>query len=156
MAFNYNLREVTTRAELDAVVDVVWVAQYNPYRPMFQTFFPVLGPMAQDRQQAIRESKDRLWEAHCSTDSSHWIFVEDTTSFEIVGGTQWQTIEDPSAHVGPLSKLEASWWPEGESRDFCSEVIRQVYAPQHQLLRGPYVSMLCMYNVLHVTMMLRT
>ena len=73
----FELREVGSRKDFDAVINVVWLAQYDPYRPMFQVFFPVLGPRGQDRQEAIQESKERLWNAHCKNPSSHWFCVQD-------------------------------------------------------------------------------
>ena len=138
MKSQYQLKEAKSRAELDSIVEVMWIAQYDPYRIMFQSFFPVMGPTTKDREAAIEESKERLWKQHCSSEMGHWFYVEDVSTGEVVGSTHWQVQLASAPHSGPLS-LEATWWPPGEAREFATEVIRQTYAPRHRFLTGPYV-----------------
>lgn len=124
-------REATTRSEFDALIDVVWKAQYNPYDPAFSAFSPIFGPTAADRKAAIQESKDRLWQTHLSDPSGHWIYVRDPTSGEVVGGTEW-LIHKTNPYANGAPKMEAPWRPEGsEGRVFCNELLRQCYAPRH-------------------------
>ncbi|MCJ1271667.1 hypothetical protein MMC22_011572 [Lobaria immixta] len=137
---SYTFKEAITRNELDAIVDLVWKAQYNPYDPSFSAFFPVFGPTARDREVAIKNSKDRLWQSHQSEPSSHWIYVEDPLTGEVVGGTEWQLYETNPFVNGP-PKMEASWWPEGEGRNFCNEILRQCYAPRHRWLTRPHLAL---------------
>ena len=73
MMTSYVVREATTRNEFDALIDVVWKANYDPYEPAFSAFFPIFGPAATDREAAVLESKERLWQMHRSEHSSHWI-----------------------------------------------------------------------------------
>lgn len=140
---SYTFKEATTRNELDAVVDLVWKAQYNPYDPSFSAFFPVFGPTAGDREAAIKKSKDRLWQSHQSDSSSHWIYVEDPSTGEVVGATEWELYETNPFPEGP-PKMEASWWPEGEGRNFCNEILRQCYAPRHRWLTRPHLGQLAL------------
>lgn len=140
---SYTFKEATTRSEIDAIVDLVWKAQYNPYDPSFSAFFPVFGPTARDRETAIQKSKDRLWQSHQSEPSSHWIYVEDPLTGKVVGGTEWQLYETNPFLSGP-PKLEAHWWPEGEGRNFCNEILRQCYAPRHRWFTRPYLGQLAL------------
>ena len=136
---SFTAREVSTRKELDALIDVVWKAQYNPYDPAFSAFFPIFGPTVTDREAAIQESKDRLWQSHQSDPSSHWIYVRDPITGAVVGGTQW-LIYETNPYVNGAPKMEASWWPEGsEGRTFCTELLRQCYAPRHQWMNRPHL-----------------
>ena len=145
----YLLKEAYSRAELDAIVDVMWAAHYNPYRATFQTFFPILGPTAEDMERAIAECKDRLWEQHRNQHQhqhqhqhrdggGHWLYVLDRLTSEVVGGTHWQLQQPSVEHAGPI-QLEATWWPPGEAREFAAAVIGQVYAPRHRFLSGAYL-----------------
>lgn len=140
---SYPFREAVTRHEFDAIVDLVWKAQYNPYDPSFSAFFPVFGPTAGDREAAIQKSKDRLWESHLSEPSSRWFYVQDPSTGEVVGGTEWQLHETNPYPSGP-PKIEATWWPEGEGRHFCNEILRQCYAPRHQWFAKPHLGQLAL------------
>ena len=134
----YILKEVSTRAEMDAAVDVLWTSHHNPYRPSFQAFYPVFGATAADREAGILASKERIWKAHESNPASHWFYVEETKTGKVVGSTEWQ-LHERSPYVDGSPKLTAYWWPEGEGREFCTEMVRQAYAPRHRWLRRPHV-----------------
>ncbi len=131
--------EVTSRDEFDALIDVVWKAHYNPYDPAFSAFFPIFGPTAADREAAIQESKDRLWQSHQCDSSSHWIYIRHLITGEVVGGTQWLIYRtNPYANGAP--KMEASWWPEGSAgRMYCNELLRLCHAPKHQWMNRPHL-----------------
>ena len=140
MPSQYVLKEVSTREELDKCVEVMWIAQHNPNRIMFQSFFPILGSTPEDKQKAVDEAKERLWNLHCASEQGHWFYVEDRSSGEVVGSTHWQLKLPSKSHSGPL-QLEAMWWPPGEGREFASRVIQQTLAPRLQLMKGPYLGM---------------
>lgn len=83
------------------------------YDASHQIFFPVHGPLPADREATVRASKDRTWEDHEGDPSSHWVYVRDEASKEIVGGCQWRIYtENPFPNGTP--HIEAVWWPEGE------------------------------------------
>ena len=134
----YQLKEACSQEELNALVDVIWIAQYDPYRVMFQAFFPVLGPSAEDRTNAIEESKERLWAAHHKSRTSHWFYVTETSTCSIVGAAHWQ-IEDASTPISGITEYEATWWPPGKAREFANEIVRQLYAPRHEFMLGPSI-----------------
>ena len=131
----YILREAKVREELDAIIDVIWKVQ-NSRR--FRAFFPLSGSSAQDKAVAIAESKNRLWASHCRTQASHWVYVIESSTGQVVAATQWQIQDASAAHFSPMG-LEATWYPEGEEREFATEVIRQTYLARHQFLKGPYI-----------------
>lgn len=35
--------------------------------------------------------------------------------------------------------MEASWWPNGEYREFCESVINQVYKPRTSWMKRPHL-----------------
>ena len=136
----YVVKELQTRAELDAVVDVIWKAQYSPYMPSASIFFPVFGYTAEDRVAGIADSKERLWKEHSSDpSSSHWIFVEDTTTSQVVAGALWEWHENNPFKDG-IAKVDMYWWPKGEAKDFCEEMIRQAMTPRSLWMHRPHAS----------------
>jgi hypothetical protein len=144
MAGRYVVKEMESRAEMDAIMDVIWAANYDPYDTYAQLFFPVLGYTSSAREAAITESKARFWENHSSAATSNWFYVEDTASGKVVGCAQWE-IHTQNPFKAGTPTLQAPWWPEGEYRDFCEEIIRQVYTPRTSWMRRPHLGEYCLY-----------
>jgi GNAT superfamily N-acetyltransferase len=133
----YNVREVTTKEELEEIMDVIWAANYTPYDPFVQLFFPVQGYTSAHRESAIAESKDRFWNQHQADPSSHWYYALDTATGKIVGCAQW-VISRTNPFAEGVPKLKAPWWPEGESRRFCESIMNQVYRPRASWMTRPH------------------
>ena len=134
------LKEVSGREELDAIIEIAWVANFNPYRPLIAGVFPIFGPTAADRQAAIQASKDRYWNAHVLDPSSHWLYVRESTTGQVLGGTQWQ-IYTRNPYLKGTPELVAEWWPEGEGRNFVTEMIRQLYKARHLWMHRPHLGL---------------
>lgn len=133
----YTVEEVARREDLDSIVNVIWAAM-DGVDPSHKVFFPVLGPEPADREVAVQSSKDRLWDDHKGDPSSHWIFVRNRSSGDVLGGCQWRIYTDNPFPNG-MPKIEALWWPEGEGRRFASEVVRQCYTPRTRWMAQPHV-----------------
>ncbi|KAF1832569.1 hypothetical protein BDW02DRAFT_570954 [Decorospora gaudefroyi] len=140
MGERYLVREAKTREELDAIMDVIWSANYTPYEPFMQLFFPVLGYTAACRELAIAESKERFWQCHQTDPSSHWFYALDTTTNKPVGSAQW-VISTSNPFAAGTSKLTAPWWPEGEYRSFCESILNQVYRPRSNWMTRPHCAL---------------
>ena len=134
---SYSVEEVTTRKDLDAIVDVIWAAM-DGFDPSHQVFYPVFGDNATDRDTAIKTSKERVWQDHENDNSSHWVGAWDKVGGEVVGGCQWRIYEH-NPYPDGTPKVEAVWWPEGEGRRFASEVVRQCYTPRMIWMARPHV-----------------
>ena len=131
------LKECLDRSTFAHVVDCEWAAYYNPYHPFMQVLFPDLGGSPSSRAAAIEESKERQWQWHSGDATSHWLYVEDDESGEIVGGAQWH-VHETNPFEGPQPKLEAYWWPEGECKRFMNEMLEQVYGPRRVKMTRPH------------------
>ncbi|KAF2704300.1 hypothetical protein K504DRAFT_442435 [Pleomassaria siparia CBS 279.74] len=123
----YVLNGVTTKEEMDKIMDVIWEANYDPYDPFVQLFFPILGFTAADREAAVAESKERFWKEKQKSPDKHWFYIEDTDVQKIVACMQWEIAQQNPFPDGP-PKLKAPWWPEGEHREFCELILNQTYA----------------------------
>ncbi|KAF2877554.1 hypothetical protein BDV95DRAFT_674137 [Massariosphaeria phaeospora] len=134
------LKQAQTREELDTILDVIWAANYTPYDPFAQLFFPVLGFLQADREAALAESKQRFWNNHQSDPSSHWYYVVDTATALTVGCAQWQ-ISKANPFPNGRGVLTAPWWPEGEHREFCEAVLEQVYKPRARWMQRPHLAL---------------
>ena len=132
----YELKEAATQAEMDALFEIIWLAEHHPYEPFVSIFFPVFGATETDRQATIKASSKRLWNEHLANPASHWIYIEDTSTGQVVATTEWEVHEHNPFPDGP-PKLEAYWWPEGEGREFCSLILNQVFMPRSSWVQRP-------------------
>ncbi|KAF7932853.1 uncharacterized protein EAE98_004152 [Botrytis deweyae] len=128
---DYTLRRLQTREQLDAVVEVIFKAQYSPYMPSSSIFFPVAGYSLEERSAGVAASKERLWKEHLAANpaTNHWIIVEEKESLKIVGGCLWKW-HDGNQFPDGIPTPSVYWWPEGEAREFCEEMIRQSMTPR--------------------------
>jgi hypothetical protein len=133
----YVIRQANTRQELDDILDVIWAANYTPYEPFVQLFFPVLGYTRAHREAAIIESKERFWSQHQADPSSHWYYAVDTITGDTVGCAQW-VISESNPFAAGVPTLKAPWWPEGVCRDFCESIVNQVYKPRASWMTRPH------------------
>lgn len=141
MANKYTVRQATTKKDMDAIMDVVWAANYTPYEPFVQLFFPVLGYLPSDREAAIAESKERFWNNHNADPASNWYYVQEIETGKVVACAQWENYTQNPFPDGP-PKLRAPWWPEGDHRDFCELILNQVYAPHATYMACPHLGKL--------------
>jgi hypothetical protein len=101
------LHELTTDAEFSAVCKVETEAFNDPFFGFWQVFY---GASSQDDFCARQLS----W--HKGDPSSHWIYVTDEETGDVIGGAQWNIYkEDPSAEEKPM--LTPYWLPEGKWND---------------------------------------
>ncbi|KAH7072348.1 hypothetical protein FB567DRAFT_454523, partial [Paraphoma chrysanthemicola] len=136
----YVVREANTRQELDNILDVIWAANYTPYEPFVQLFFPVLGYTPAHREAAIIESKERFWVQHLADSSSHWYYALDVATGQTVGCAQW-TVSECNPFAAGVPQLTAPWWPEGECRRFCESILNQVYRPRASWMTRPHCAL---------------
>lgn len=138
LARQYTLRQATTRAEMDGIMEVIWAANYTPYEAFAQLCFPVLGFLTEHREAAVAESKERFWNNHQSEPSSHWYYIEEIASGKAVGCAQWEIhLKNPFTDGTP--KIQAPWWPEGDYRNFCELILSQTYNPRAIWMARPHV-----------------
>ncbi|KAF2197265.1 hypothetical protein GQ43DRAFT_475600 [Delitschia confertaspora ATCC 74209] len=136
----YILKQATTREEMDSILDVIWEANYTPYEPFAQLFFPVLGFQPSDRDASIAESKERFWTLHQADYSSNWFYVQHVETRKTVGCAQWQVFTSNPFPNGP-QPLEAPWWPVKEYREFCEMILNQVYKPRSSWMMRPHLAL---------------
>ena len=138
---SYYIGEVTDRADLDGIVDVIW-ATMDGVDPSHQIFYPCFGEGPEARRAAISESKERKWNEHRSDPCSHWIYIREGNPSvgRIVGGCQWRLYtQNPFPDGTPT--IVATWWPEGVGRNFANEVIRQCFTPRTMWMARPHTGL---------------
>jgi hypothetical protein len=130
------IKEVATEAELSAVIACLWEANYNPYQPIMNVLFPVHEATDDGYARGLAEAKSRLWAIHQSDPSSRWIYVTDDAEGkgEVYSGAHWN-FHKVSPYKEDAPELVASWYPEGEGRNFASRVLNQVYGRRQRLWR---------------------
>ncbi|KAF2475866.1 uncharacterized protein BDR25DRAFT_379440 [Lindgomyces ingoldianus] len=140
MAAKYILKQAGTKEEMNGIMDVIWAANYTPYEPFVQIFFPVTGIFPAERKAAIVESKARFWDLHQEDPSSNWFYVEEIGTGQPVGCAQWQLFLENPFPTGP-PKLQATWWPETEDREFCEQILNQIYKPRASWMTRPHLAL---------------
>lgn len=135
---DYTIHEVIDRSEMDAVVEVIWKGQYRPYFPASSILFPIASYSAKDRVKALAASKERLWNEHVNnkTGQRGWICVKYQNQ-DIIAGAQWE-FHDGSPFPNGCPKLNMYWWPEGEAKEFCQEMLQQAYTPRSLWMQRPH------------------
>ncbi|KAL9091713.1 MAG: hypothetical protein Q9165_004789 [Trypethelium subeluteriae] len=130
----FTVEEVSVREELDGIADCIWeVMEHND--SAHKVFYPVLH----DRETALSECKERLWNEHINDPSSHWIFVRDgsSDSLKVLGACQWRFYEQNPFPYG-MPDVKATWWPEGGARDLASEFARKCLSPRAAWMSRPH------------------
>lgn len=146
---DYTVRRLQTREQLDAVVEVIFKAQYSPYMPSSSIFFPVAGYSLEERSVGVAASKERLWKEHLAANpaTNHWIIVEEKESLKIVGGCLWKW-HDENPFPDGIPTPSVYWWPEGEAREFCEEMIRQSMTPRSLWMHDKNAGQLSYYLII--------
>ncbi|KAF2111172.1 acyl-CoA N-acyltransferase [Lophiotrema nucula] len=141
MKGSYELKRATTKAEFADIMDVIWAANYTPYDPVINLFFPIHGFSPFARQTAISESITRFWTEHEASPSSNWYYVVDAASGKAVGCAQWHVhLKNPFPNGVPV--LKAPWWPaDSEGRHFCERILNQVYKPRASWMTRPHLAL---------------
>ena len=112
-------RKLRQEKELDAIVDVIWKAQYYPYMPSTSSNFPAFG-YSEEAREAGR--------AVASAPTNQWIYVRDHETNEIVAGTLWEW-HDGKEPEDSIPVISVPWWPDKEAREFCEHIYRQAMPP---------------------------
>lgn len=151
----YSLHVVTSREEHDGVIDLAWLAWWDPYIPNIRIAMPILGYAPEDRIKAIAESKARTWaeyEKKKPWENSRYVYARHDATGEIVGALRIDFYEgSPWPNGEP--KLSMPWWPEGEAREFCERMMQQCFTPRSMWMQRPHgcKSQLSAFGILSAT-----
>lgn len=137
----YTIHQISTREEIDALTDVVWEAWWDPYLPNTRIAAPIPGNLSGDRERGIAANKERLWTDFQKSDGRIWLCVKHNDTGELVGGVV-MNFAPGSAFPNGCPKLNLYWWPEGEEvKEFCEEMMNQVYTPRSMWMQRPHGGM---------------
>lgn len=96
------LSEIKSDEEFQPLMETLYDAYSHPYNGFWDMF----------KGESSEDCTKRFTQGHNADPSSHWIYVTDTETGKVVGGTQWCIYEkNPFETPGP--KLSASWIKEG-------------------------------------------
>src|ERR1700709_975366 len=95
------LHELSTDAEFRPIV----TAEYEAYSKPFNSFWEILKGPSQEECAA----RQLAW--HKGDPTSHWLYVADTDTREVVCGRPWSFANRDWCGFGPPA-LPAYWWPE--------------------------------------------
>jgi hypothetical protein len=133
-------KEIIAATEFGAVVDCMWESYSDPYISIMQILCPIFDNTEEEYQTSLTESKTRLWAQHTSDPSSRWVAVVDSETGAVLAGAHWNFHRGSPFINGPLT-LVATWYPEGEGRQFANHVINQVYGNRGTRAWRPHARM---------------
>ncbi|KAI9744830.1 MAG: hypothetical protein M1818_001755 [Claussenomyces sp. TS43310] len=108
----FSLHKVTADAEFGPIVAVEHEAYSKPYNGLWAI---LKGPSQEDFC-----ARQLSW--HKSDPSSHWLYVTDEGSKEVVGAAGWNIHEtNPYANGAPV--ILANWWPEGNLKEISDQIL---------------------------------
>lgn len=142
MSSKFVLKRMETKEEMAILFDVIWAANYDPYDPIMQVFFPVLGYTISDITKSKEEGRQRLWESHVKMgEASNWLYVEEVFTGKMVGCAQWEVhLKNPFPQAP--EKMETHWWPEGsKGKEFSEKLLDQVYGARYSWMARPHLAL---------------
>ena len=123
------LTELTSDAEFPPLMDALYDGYSHPYNGFWKLF---KGPSAE-------ECTARFTKAHNADPTSHWIYVTDTTTGQVVGGTQWNIYES-NPYTKPLPPFLATWWEEGTvMRKFSDTLLKRFMSGRPKRMNRPHL-----------------
>ena len=84
-------------------------------------------PEPSQREAALAEYTQRMLALYRSDPSSHWLKVIEKGTGKIVGGGRWVMFTASKPYEGQ-GGMEASWFPEGQPREFATICLNQSIA----------------------------
>ncbi|KAI1416838.1 acyl-CoA N-acyltransferase [Hypoxylon sp. FL1857] len=122
------LHELTTDDEFKAMVAV----EHEAYDKPFNGFWEMLKGFSQEEFCARQLS----WHRH--DPSSHWLYVTDEETGDVVGGIQWNLYEtNPYAKEQPA--LTAYWFPEGPMRQVGDQLLLGLTTRRPRYMSKPHL-----------------
>ena len=126
-----------SQADFPPLINCLWESYESPPQGLFRLFCPINAVGATDRESALKESTDRLWDWKTSDPDTYWQKVIDTTTGNIVGGALWK-LHNKNPHDDPET-LDPYWQPEGGERDFTAQALAQHEEPRECLATRAHV-----------------
>ncbi|RHZ61797.1 putative GNAT family acetyltransferase [Aspergillus thermomutatus] len=127
--------EVVSDDDFPELIRALWEAFENPYQGIVRLFFPIHN---NDREGSLKACiQGQLEEYHQQQPHVTWIKIVDTEANKIAAAAKWYFYrENPYAkQEGPIV---AEWFPEGLTREFATEAVRQFEHPREQMARRPH------------------
>jgi GNAT superfamily N-acetyltransferase len=151
----YVLKHLSTKEEMRNIIDLIFAACHDPYDPVIQIFFPVLGFMPDDVTKAKKAHAERVFHDHVRANSSSgmnetqmksvWLYVQHVDSGDVVACGQWEVhLSNPHTETDSASQgVKCEYWPEGSrGRDFAEQVVGQVYVWRKRWMLRPHLGTL--------------
>lgn len=142
MSAKFVLKRMETQEEMVLLFEVLLAANYDPYHPLMQVFFPVFGYTTLDIVKSKEEGQQRLWNDHVKMgEVSNWLYVEEVSTGKMVGCAQWEVhLKNPFPEVA--ERIETSWWPEGsQGKEFSEKLLSQVYGARVSWMARPHLAL---------------
>ena len=96
------LSELTSDEEFSGLMATLYNSYSDPYNGFWDIF----------KGESEAECQARYMQWHKADPTSHWIYVTDTETGQIIGGTQWNIFEK-NPYAVPNPPMAAYWIQEG-------------------------------------------
>lgn len=133
------LRHVKSDSEFNELVQCECESYEDPFNGFYLLLRPDRGSSPKGRE-GFKELRDRQIAWHKHDPTSTWLKVVDTDiGDKVVGGACWNTfLENPYSQ--PMEHpLEATWWPEGEPREFANKLLDDWLQHRSRKMNRPHM-----------------
>ncbi|KAI1374519.1 hypothetical protein F4677DRAFT_447156 [Hypoxylon crocopeplum] len=122
------LHEVTSEEEFRLVVDVEHEAYGNPFNGVWEI----------TKGSSPEECTARQFSWHKAEPGSHWVYVTDEATGDVIGGTQWIIHEtNPFAKEQPEKTIY--WLPEGPAKEIGNQLLRDLGKHRPGIMSKPHL-----------------
>jgi hypothetical protein len=139
---DYILKEVRTRAEHDALIDLTFQVWNDPSITSIIRINhgPFLGDSSTDIEATIAIDKERSWNGHVNDPASVKTIVEHIPTGEIVGSICWK-IYTSAPFPNGAPRIEVSYWPESDKagKECAEEILSQCFYPRASWMNRPMI-----------------
>ncbi|CAG8956650.1 hypothetical protein HYFRA_00011961 [Hymenoscyphus fraxineus] len=141
---DYYLKEVKTREEHDALIELTFQVWNDPSITSLirLNHGPFLGESPSDIEATISIDKERSWNAHQSDPASHKTIVMHVPTGEVVGSLCWKVYTSAPFPDG-APRIQLPYWSENdkEGRECSEEILTQCFYPRASWMNTPMIAM---------------
>ncbi|KAF6837874.1 GNAT family protein [Colletotrichum plurivorum] len=134
------LQEVKDDDEFGPLIAAFREGFSDPDSPLCRLFMGDWRPHDEAaREAALQESTARLRAWHRADPTSTWLKVVDEETGEIAAGGKWCIHEKGRNPYDKVEKVEATWFPEGESREVATMLMNDFLGSAAKNVNRPHV-----------------
>ncbi|KUJ11029.1 uncharacterized protein LY89DRAFT_594970 [Mollisia scopiformis] len=138
MDSKFKLSEVKSREDFDEITRVIWDAFEHPLNPFLRIMFYLKSDGPEHRTIAKAACSQGLFEIHSGDASSRWVKINELGTGKMTACANWN-LHETNPYELPEDPPIATWWPEGEGRNFATKFYTQCVSHKPTMYNKPHL-----------------